>query len=67
MDDATSRQAMVRTTVNILLTDTGTDFVGINWVYEYIKRTPAIQSCFHVVMIMDAHKKRTHVSVVNGF
>ena len=48
MDDrgVAPRQAMVRRMANTLLTVTGTDVVGKNWVYEYIKRTPAIQTRF---------------------
>ena len=31
---------------NILVAATGSDAVGVNWVGNYIKRTPAIQTRF---------------------
>ena len=48
MDDrgAAPRPPMVRVMANILLTATGTDTVGVNWVGNYIKRTPALQTRF---------------------
>ena len=51
MDDrgAAPRHTMVRNMANILLAAAGTDpptTVGVNWVGNYIKRTPAIQTRF---------------------
>ena len=48
MDDcgAAPRHAMVRNMANIPLAATGSDPVGVNWVGNYVKRTPAIQTRF---------------------
>lgn len=48
MDDrgAAPRPPMVRVMANLLLAATGTDAVGKNWVTNYIRRTPALQTRF---------------------